>query len=140
MTVPLQHEVDTTNPEEAFVWALACLPGPKDGVLPIPPQVLGKWSKHLWDLGFRHYPEDQKREYQPPARGGDHWLNATGKWVKKGTPMPARATAPDMSKSTPDERADVVRQLIESGELEKYLPKSAGPDTAQIASFEGLVS
>lgn len=117
MSIPQQHECDPNNPEDAFTWALVGLPGPKNAPMIVHPMVLRQWSKHLWDLGFRHYPEEQTKEYHPPVRGTHHWLNAAGSWVEKGTPRPARVTAPNVAALTPEERADLVEQLHHHGDL-----------------------
>ncbi|MEU2033588.1 phage gene 29 protein family protein [Nocardia amamiensis] len=117
MPIPLHEDCDPNDPHEAFTWALVGLPGPRNSPLLVHPDVLRKWSKHLWDLGFRHYPEEQTKEYHPPARGVTHWLNGAGRWAEKGTPPPPEASAPDVAQLTPDERANLVEQLRESGEL-----------------------
>lgn len=132
MPLPLQHECDPDDPEEAFVWALIGLPGPQNGPLLVPPQVLGKWSKHLWDLGFRHQSQLQTLEYHPAARGGEHWLGQAGHWVPLGTPMPPEITVPAVADFTPAERRDLVRQLQESGELAHLVDvRELAPDVAR---------
>ncbi|MBF6449033.1 MULTISPECIES: phage gene 29 protein family protein [Nocardia] len=117
MSIPTYDDCDPNNPHEAFTWALVGLPGPRNAPLMVHPDVLRQWSKHLWDLGFRHDPQAQTKEYHHPARGVTHWLNGSGRWVPAGTPAPAEVSAPDMAQLTADERAHVVQQLRESGEL-----------------------
>ncbi|KZM68121.1 phage gene 29 protein family protein [Nocardia terpenica] len=122
MPVPEQHECDPSNPREAFVWALVGLPGPKQNVpLLVHPNVLEQWSEHLWQLGLRHHPEHQTREWHPPSRGQNHWINGAGRWVEAGTPRPPTVTAPDMAILSHHERAAVVAQLHQAGNLNHLL-------------------
>ncbi|MFR9750498.1 DUF2744 domain-containing protein [Nocardia sp. 004] len=138
MPLPLQHECDPNDPEQAFLWALIGLPGPRNGPLLVPQQVLGKWSKHLWDLGFRHHPEEQTLEYHPSVPGGEHWLAQSGNWVPVGTPKPAAMTAPSVTDLSLDERRELVRQLQASGELAHLIDRrDLAPDVAHDGTFEG---
>ncbi|QIS16590.1 phage gene 29 protein family protein [Nocardia arthritidis] len=137
MALPLQHECDPDDPGEAFLWAFVGLPGPRNGPLLLPPQVLAEWSKHLWDLGFRHHPEEQLLEYQPAARDGEHWLGQAGRWVPVGTPPPPTATVPSIAELSVDERRELVRQLQESGELAHLVDRGVfEPDLARTGTFE----
>lgn len=130
MPIPLRENCDPNNPEEAFMWAFVGLPGPKNAALLVHPDTLRQWSKHLWDLGFRHYPEDQQIEYHPPTAGQDHWLaGGGGRWVPKGTPRSPQASAPDMSQLTAAERAAVVAQLQGMGALGHLVDRRALEDT-----------
>lgn len=113
----LQEDCDVNKPEEAFAWALTALPMPKGSPLMLHPSILKRWSKHLWELGFRQYPSEQQKVYHPPHRGQQHWLNSSGAWYPKDHPRPPRVTAPDMSRLTAEERVDVIRQLREFGDL-----------------------
>ncbi|WP_405160071.1 DUF2744 domain-containing protein [Nocardia sp. NBC_01499] len=137
MPLPLQYECDPDDPTEAFVWALVGLPGPRNGPLLVPPQVLGQWSKHLWDLGFRHDPELQTLEYQTASRDGEHWLAQSGSWVPVGTPPPLDMTVPSVVDMSVDERRHLVRQLQESGELANLVDlRELKPDVAQEGTYE----
>lgn len=117
MSIPMYEDCNQDNPREAFTWALVGLPGPRNAPLMVHPDVLRNWSKHLWDLGFRHDPTQQTKEFHPPARGVTHWLNGSGQWLPTGTPRAPQVSAPDMSQLTPHERAHVVQQLREAGDL-----------------------
>lgn len=117
MSIPMQHECNADDPEEHALWALAGLPGVKGAPMILHPHHLRQWSKHLHDLGFRHHPEHQKHEYHPPLRGPKHWANQSGRWVPKGTKKPPQVVAPDMSAFTREEKADIIKQLMASGEL-----------------------
>lgn len=137
MALPLQHECDPDNPTEAFVWALVGLPGPRNGPLLVPPQVLGQWSERLWDLGFRHDPELQTLEYQPASRDGEHWLGQAGSWVPVGTPPPLEMTVPAVVDMSVEERRHLVQQLRESGELAHLIDlRDLKPDVAQEGTYE----
>ncbi|MFJ4652691.1 DUF2744 domain-containing protein [Nocardia sp. NPDC088792] len=117
MAIPVQENCDPNKPEEALLWALVGLPGQQQAPLMVHPDVLRKWSKHLWELGFRHYPDLQTTEYHPPARGADQWLNGAGQWVPVGTPKAAHVTAPNMAELTRHERARIIEQLYANGDL-----------------------
>ncbi|MEC3955803.1 DUF2744 domain-containing protein [Nocardia sp. CDC153] len=136
MSIPQQHECDPTKPDEAFTWALVGLPGPKHAPMIVHPMVLRQWSQHLWDLGFRHDPEQQTKEYHPPVRGHHHWLNGSGQWMPKGTPRPARITAPDVTVLTPHERAELVQQLHHHGDLDHLVRRKEIETAAEGASVE----
>ncbi|PXX52631.1 uncharacterized protein DUF2744 [Nocardia tenerifensis] len=139
MTIPSLDQCNPDDPNEAFVWALVGLPGPQNSPLLVHPDVLRQWSKHLWDLGFRHYPDEQTKEYHPPARGLTHWLNGSGQWAEKGAPRPAESSAPDVSELTPDERAHLVEQLRESGELKHLVdPRELDLNVAKVDVVEAL--
>ncbi|MFI5775972.1 DUF2744 domain-containing protein [Nocardia sp. NPDC051570] len=138
MALPLQHECDPGNPSDVFVWALVGLPGPRNGPLLVPPQVLGQWSKHLWDIGFRHHPEEQTLEYQPSVPGGEHWIGQAGRWVPIGTPMPPELTVPSVTDMSAEERRLLIEQLRASGELAHLVDRrELEPDVAQESTYEG---
>ncbi|MBH0775020.1 phage gene 29 protein family protein [Nocardia bovistercoris] len=135
MPIPLHEDCDPDDPYEAFVWALVGLPGPRNSPLLVHPDVLRQWSKHLWDLGFRHYPDEQTKQFHPPARGVTHWLNGAGQWAEMGAQRPPETTAPDVTQLTPDERAYLVRQLRESGELKHLVDaRDLDSDHARVGS------
>ena len=134
MSGPQQYTVDPTVQERGILEALTCLPAGKNGTFPIPGPVLPKWVKHLEEFGIRFIPELQKKEYHPPTRGGTHWVNNTGRVVKKGTPKPPQARTPDVMKMTADERAEIAKQLIASGEL-AHLLDTPGADRAQVTTL-----
>ncbi|MEV6063861.1 phage gene 29 protein family protein [Nocardia asteroides] len=138
MPLPLQSECNQDDPEEAFVWAFIGLPGPRNGPMLVPQQVLGKWAKHLWDLGFRHHPDLQQLEYHPATPGSEHWLSQAGSWVPVGTPMPPEVSMPSVLDLSMEERRELVRQLQESGELGHLVDmRDLTPDVAQEGTFGG---
>ncbi|GAB4582312.1 phage gene 29 protein family protein [Nocardia sp. IFM 10818] len=138
MPLPLQHECNQDDPEEAYLWALVSLPGPRNGPLLVPQQVLGKWSERLWDLGFRHHPELQTLEYHPSATDGEHWLAQAGAWVPIGTPRPPEVSMPSVTDLSVEERRNLIHQLQASGELAHLIDaRELQPDVAQDGTFEG---
>ncbi|WP_306358706.1 MULTISPECIES: DUF2744 domain-containing protein [unclassified Nocardia] len=131
MGLPLQHECDPDNPDEAFVWAFVALPGPGNGPLLVPPRILGQWSRRLWELGFRHHPAEQTLEYQLGGNDG-HWLGQPGAWVPKGTAVAPDDGVPDVSELSAVQRAHLVAQLQQSGELAHLVDaRTLAPDTAR---------
>ncbi|MFE3754553.1 DUF2744 domain-containing protein [Nocardia tengchongensis] len=137
MSIPLHEHCDPDKPEEAFVWALIGLPGPKNSPLMVHPLTLGDWSKHLWDLGFRHSVDDQTKEFHPPARGHHHWLNASGNWLPTGTERIVVPDLPDVTQMTAEERAHVVQQLRERGELAHLVERDRNSAPAGEAEADG---
>ncbi|MFC9994581.1 DUF2744 domain-containing protein [Nocardia sp. NPDC127526] len=141
MAIPLHEDCDPNDPYQAFVWALVGLPGPHNSPLLVHPDVLRQWSKHLWDLGFRHDPEQQTKEYHPPARGVTHWLNGSGQWAAKGAPRPPESSAPDITELTPDERMHLAQQLRESGELGHLVdPRELDLNQARIGTAADMMA
>lgn len=134
MHIPLQEGCDPDNPEEVFLWALVGLPGPKGSPMLLSPKILRLWSKHLWDLGLRHDENEQQREYHPPARGPQHWLNGAGRWVDKGTARKPRIRTPDITMFTPEERAELVAQLHLHGDLNHLVGPTDKPNVAQVGA------
>lgn len=138
MALPSQEECNQNDPEDAFVWAFVGLPGPRNGPMLVPQQVLGKWSKHLWDLGFRHHPQEQMLEYHPAVPGSEHWISQAGNWVPVGTPRPPEVTVGSVADLSIDERRELVRQLQESGELAHLIDvRTLEPDVAHDSTFDG---
>ncbi|WP_019932353.1 DUF2744 domain-containing protein [Nocardia sp. BMG111209] len=127
MPIPLRENCDPNKPEEAFLWALVGLPGQQRAPLTVHPDVLRKWSKHLWELGFRHYPDLQANEYHPPARGVGQWFEGAGRWLPTGTPRVARSTAPNLTELTAHESALIIEQLRANGDLDHLVDPAELP-------------
>lgn len=89
--IPTIDTCDTGEPDQFARWALVCLPGTEHSGAPllVAPQVLAAWSQHLWDCGFRHHPEYQKKDYVLPdvegysAPDASFWAQSAGKWVER---------------------------------------------------------
>lgn len=65
-----QDNADMNDPRQHVAWALTSFPSPNPemGSVPIPPPVPMDLSELLFDLGFRHNPELQRKWFIP----GDH--------------------------------------------------------------------
>ncbi|MFI6168852.1 DUF2744 domain-containing protein [Nocardia sp. NPDC051052] len=135
MALPLQHECDPDDPATTFLWAFLALPGPAQGPMLVPVQILEQWSERLWRLGFRHHPDLQELEYQPPAPTGGHWLASPGQWVPRGTAVAPEVGTPDISELTIAQRTQIIAQLRESGELAHLVDaRLLEPDQASVGT------
>ncbi|AKK04602.1 putative DUF2744 family protein [Corynebacterium mustelae] len=111
--IPLQQDCDMNDPDEHALWALVGLAGPTaHAPLVLPPQVLRKWSRRMWECGFRHNPELQEIKYVPPPLDTNWVLGAAGQWVGIDTPLPAEITAPDTSHLTDEEKRVLLARLV----------------------------
>jgi hypothetical protein len=81
---PTRENCDATNPEEAFLWMFAALPGVKGAPLIMPVSYYRHVSKRLWDLGCRPA-EEPTLEWVPPNSSDPNWLTSPGRWVPAGT-------------------------------------------------------
>lgn len=132
--IPLQQECNPNDPEEHALWALMGLPGLEEQApMIMPPAVLRKWSKRLYDIGFRHHPEHQTIKYVPP-HGAEHWLSGSGGvWVPIDADLPPEVTTPDISHLSMGEKRELVKRLQDEG----YIPTpQQGPeqDTAEVST------
>ncbi|MFP7366280.1 DUF2744 domain-containing protein [Corynebacterium callunae] len=121
--IPLQSECDASSPEEHALWALVGLPGPgKNAPLMMPPPALREISQHLWECGFRHDPDLQKKKYVPP-RSASNWIACgAGRWVPINTVLPAEDTVPDLSSWSVEEKRALLANL--QSELQAETPNS----------------
>lgn len=121
MALPQQENSDLESPEGMFAWMMLGLPGIKGAPMPFHPIILAMWSAHFYKCGARFHPELQEVEFHPPTRGDHHWLNVSGTWKEVGQVKEAHAESVNMADRTTTEKADMVRQLLESGELAKIV-------------------
>ncbi|KZM68827.1 phage gene 29 protein family protein [Nocardia terpenica] len=120
MSLPAQATCNPEDPEEFALWALVHLP--RVGVpLLMHPEVLRDWSKHLWELGFRHDPSLQTKKLQRPIAGKQSPFNGSTQWVSTDTPDPPLRALPDIASLTPDENAAMLAQYERAG----MIPDSA---------------
>ena len=112
--IPLQQDCPADEPNKFALWAFVALPMASDAApLVAPPQVMEKWSKHMWECGFRHHPELQEIKYQPPTQN-HNWLSGTGgRWVDIDEKMPPEVTAPSLDHLTREEKSIVLKRLLE---------------------------
>lgn len=118
MSIPLQHELNLEDPEEAFLWMFTGLPGMEEQApMIVPPQILRKWSRRMWEAGARFIPEQQTIKYVPP-HGQEHWLAGSGgRWVPVDEQLPPEDTAPDISHLSLGEKRELVKRLQAEGHL-----------------------
>lgn len=81
---PTRDNCDPTDPEEAFLWMFAALPGVKGAPLLMPVDYYRLVSKRLWDLGCRPAAEPTL-EWVPPSGNEPNWLTSPGRWVPAGS-------------------------------------------------------
>lgn len=81
---PTRENCDPDNPEEAFLWMFAALPGVRGGQLMMPIDYYRQISKRLWELGARPVAEPTL-EYVPPTATEPNWTTSPGRWVPVGT-------------------------------------------------------
>ena len=81
---PTRENCDPNDPEEAFLWMFAALPGTNGGQLIMPIDYFRKVSKRLWDCGCRPT-EEPTLEYVPPTAADANWATSAGSWVEAGS-------------------------------------------------------
>jgi Protein of unknown function (DUF2744) len=134
-----QEEVDWSQPDQHFTWALRNMPtGPDSGAI-VYPGFLRQWSEHLWRCGFAHrdYLEgladengnihvsqlpQQEIRYQKPFRGPHHHYNNAARWVAMDTPEPEPVRIPDIRELTIQENQAMLAQYRRDGWLKDGRP------------------
>lgn len=81
---PTRENCDPNNPEEAFLWMFAALPGLNGGQFIMPIEYFRLVSKRLWELGCRLV-EEPTLEYIPPGLNDPNWATSAGRWVEAGS-------------------------------------------------------
>lgn len=130
----LQHETNMNNARERFVWALR---GISYNGIPFmaPDAILEDWSEHLSACGFVHvsqvgeladdhdnldlgkFPYRQEIHFQPPIRGQEHPLNASGEWVPVQQDI-QEPMVPASALMTDQEKAKMITEFREEGLLD----------------------
>lgn len=107
---------------------------------------LRRWSKHLWDAGFRHVDwirsladengnihvsklPKQKIKFQPPFRGPGHSYNPAGRWVTPDEPDPVPFEIPNIAELTTQEKYALAYMLDQQG---IKLPEELKRRTAEV--------
>lgn len=146
--IPSQERTDWSDPRQHAAWVFPGMPLTDGGGFMSHPDTYGDWSEHVVNAGFTHVDylrslandegfihvdqlPKQTIEHHQPQRGADHWLNPTGKWVKKGTPRPKVTKAPDMEKYTAMEQAESLEQMARMGRF--------SPELIEQMAAEGLI-
>ncbi|WP_167464989.1 phage gene 29 protein family protein [Nocardia brasiliensis] len=121
--IPTQENSDPDNPEEHLLWGLIHLPNVGGAPMVTHPDILRAWSKHLYDLGFRHHPELQTRKFQRPAAGPQSHWNPASAWVPLDTPEPQKRTLPSIESLTAAENAAMIAQYRAAGMIPDPTPE-----------------
>lgn len=133
------------NPEEHALWALRNLPSFAGSGVVTHSGFLRLWSKHLWEVGFRHVdwlrsladedgnihvsklPAQQKR-FQEAFRGPHHTYNNAARWVGMNEPDPEPMRIPNIQDLTIQEKHALLYQFQAAG----LIPQGpVGPPTAE---------
>lgn len=114
------------DPEEHFLWALTCVPGIGKSPMIIPAQLAKTISAHLYEAGFRHQPELQKKKALRAYRGDQNSLNPRH-WVPIDTEEPEPVSIPDINQLTVHERDALLEQYRAQGLIPEFVP---APDVA----------
>ncbi|GAA5081579.1 phage gene 29 protein family protein [Nocardia iowensis] len=120
--IPSQDNCDADSPEEHALWALIHLPNVGGAPMVTHPDILRGWSKHLYELGFRHHPELQVKKFQKPAAGPQSQWNASTAWVPIDAPAPDTRVIPDIGSLTAAENAAMIAQYRAAGMIPDPTP------------------
>lgn len=143
--LPSQHEADMNNPDEHIAWAMRSLPSFAGSGCVTHSGFLRRWSKHLWDCGFRHTSwlakladengnihvsqlPKQTIKFQEAFRGPHHQYNNAARWVSEDTPDPQPVIIPNLREHTIQEKYALAYQLKEEGIV---IPDAVMPPGAQ---------
>lgn len=107
MSLPLQEQMNMADPEEHLLWALVGMAAEAGAPLIVPTQILRGWSKHLYECGFRHHPEEQQRWYHPPKTGDSIMEAGLGEW---STTPPSSGPVDEIIQALPAEVIERIRQ------------------------------
>ena len=113
---PRRENCDPNNPEEAFLWMFAAVPGVRGAPLIMPVSYYRAVSKRLWDLGCRPI-EEPTLEWVAPTSADPNWITSPGRWVPAGS----------MAAQTDEDRAQAaVDQMTSQQQYELFQVLSVG--------------
>jgi hypothetical protein len=118
---PSRENCNPQDPEEAFLWMFAALPGVKGAPLIMPAEYYRQISKRLWDLGCRPV-EEPTLEWVAPTATEPHWMTSPGRWVPAGS-------APKTSEHDQARKSVEKMSLQQRAELLKELQADQPGDT-----------
>lgn len=118
---PLRENCDPTDPEEAFLWMFAALPGVKGAPLIMPIDYYRLVSRRLWELGCRPV-EEPTLEYVRPTGNEPNWMTSAGSWVPAGQ-------APKRTEEQQAREAVEAMTAQQQHELRVALTEGADPAT-----------
>ncbi|MBF6085229.1 DUF2744 domain-containing protein [Nocardia cyriacigeorgica] len=113
---------------DALKATLTSVPGIGTGLGTVPPPLAERWATHQYDLGVRVHQELATKEYHDPFRGPRSAYNPAGSYKPLGKDKPKPTAIPRMADYTAQERAGVVAQLLELGDI-------PAPEPAADAAF-----
>jgi hypothetical protein len=139
MALPTQDNVDWDDPKQHVAWALRNMPVVAGVGAVTNPAIIGDWSQHLWNAGFRHVDylktladEDgnihvsklpvQKIKWLPPFRGATSGYNPAARWAPMDATPPPLYRIPDIRELTQQENEAMLRQYREAGLIQEYEP------------------
>lgn len=118
MGIPLQHEMDMTNPEEHVLWALVNMGERIGAPLLLPESFMREFSKHIYRCGFRHCDDKQEIYYKPPTEDATLFEGIGGEWIEANEPgvMPEMYTREEVLNKmvqalSPSDRITLFEQL-----------------------------
>lgn len=137
--VPIQQNVDWSDPEQHVSWALRGLPLIAGTGGLTNPHILLRWSKHLVEAGFAHVDylrtladedgninvsqlPEQTIKFQQAFRGPRHHYNPAAQWVAMDTPDVETVVIPDPAQFTIQENQAIVARLEEIGAIKTPKP------------------
>lgn len=121
--LPNQDEANMGDPEEHLLWALRNMPAFAGSGVITHPGFLRQWSKHLYDAGFRHHPDEQKIFFREAFRGPHHIYNNAARWVSKEDLEPVPYKLPNVAEMTLQEKYALAYMLKQQGVSIPEAPK-----------------
>lgn len=126
---PTRENCDPNDPEEAFLWMFAAMPGQNGGQLIMPIEYFRSVSKRFWELGARPNVEEPTLEYIPPSASEPNWATSAGKWVPIGSVDESekqyRTMASAVARMAHPQKVDFYKALL-AWEAEQDLPDTPG--------------
>lgn len=111
MSIPLQDDLNPSDPEEHVLWALVNINEDLGAPLLLPIENMRAWSKHLFQCGFRHHEDLQEKWFIPPSGDTPLYGAVGGKW--SDTPPEKRDEAAEILANLPTGvKADLKARLL----------------------------
>lgn len=126
MPIPLQSNLDMSNPRNQILWTLVNPAHLLDAPLLLRLEEMELIADHLAACGLRHEPEKQTRWYVPPRPDASMLEAGAGRWIEGPAPgvPPAEATE---AAEAPDDDAAALLTLL-SDEQRAHLRKLLGEE------------
>ncbi|MGV0868682.1 phage gene 29 protein family protein [Corynebacterium kalidii] len=111
--IPLQKDMDLSDPVESILWALVKLNGKQGAPLLTPVPLMREQAQNLYDRGLRFHPELQKSWYHPPANEGSFDAQLSGEWKDSQPSSESEPVSKALSMMSDEMKAELRRQLNE---------------------------